>query len=255
MKAREARELGARIAALVRDGRIARATALLAPVLAQRTPFDKLRLIGGPVGAEALEPANAFMASIARGKTEGGWVVICKALERQLDRDITGAFARCHAYVMAADVWYGADILGEGLIGEALIAYFEPALDLVRGWRQDDNPWVRRAIGIGVHYWAKRSAGASGLRPRAMSLLGLLEPLFEERETTVVRGVGWGLETLGKHYPDLVTDWLVEQVVHRRRPHRAVMLRKATVGLSDAQRAKIGDPCDSTSTSTVPGRS
>ena len=33
--------------------------------------------------------------------------------------------------------------------------------------------------------------------------------MFEEWEMDAVKGVGWGLKTLGKHYPDLVADWLV----------------------------------------------
>ena len=55
MKAQEARELGARIAALVRDERVVEARSLLSPVLAQRTPFDALRRIGEPVSGRAQE--------------------------------------------------------------------------------------------------------------------------------------------------------------------------------------------------------
>jgi len=49
-----------------------------------------------------------------------------------------------------------------------------------------------------------------------------------------------GLKTSGKYYPDLVADWLAQQVVqhqHQRR-HRALMLRKAVTYLSDKQRAR-----------------
>ena len=63
--------------------------------------------------------------------------------------------------------------------------------------------------------------------------------MFEERQMDAVKGVGWGLKTLARHYPDLVTDWLVEQVAHRNRRHRALMLRKALTYLSDEQRARI----------------
>lgn len=28
-----------------------------------------------------------------------------------------------------------------------------------------------------------------------------------------VKGMGWGLKTLGRHYPDLVADWLGQQFV------------------------------------------
>ena len=243
MKTKEARELGKRIAGLVQDGQIAQAYTLLSPVLAERTPFAMLRRIGEPVGAGPLEKAcpeydrraNTFLDRIAADKTEGGWVVIASVLEKQLDRDLAGAFARCREFIIAADVWYAADTLGEGVVGQALVVHFQPALDLLAPWREDTNPWVRRAVGTGVHFWAKRSRGAAEHAAQAEALLAFLEPMFEEWDMTAVKGVGWGLKTLGRHYPDLVADWLAQQV---GRPHRALMLRKALTYLSDKQRAR-----------------
>jgi hypothetical protein len=51
-----------------------------------------------------------------------------------------------------------------------------------------------------------------------------------------VKGVGWGLKTLGRYYPDLVAEWLPRQVIRR---HRALMLRKALTYLSDEQRTRV----------------
>jgi hypothetical protein len=97
---------------------------------------------------------------------------------------------------------------------------------------------VRRAVGTGVHFWAKRSRGAAEHVAQAEALLALLEPMFEEWDMAAVKVVGWGLKTLGKHYPSLVADWVAQQVVHRQRRHRAIMLRKALTYLSDEQRVR-----------------
>ena len=242
MKTKQARELGQRIAVLVQERQIEKAYTLLAPVLAERTSFDMLRRISEPVGVESIKPAcpehsrrvNAFLERVAADKTEGGWVIIAKALEQQLDRDLAGAFARCREFIIAADVWYGADTMGEGVVGQALVRHFEPALDLLRPWSEDVNPWVRRAVGTGVHFWAKRSRGAAELADQAKTLLALLEPMFDEWDMIAVKGVGWGLKTMGRNYPDLMTDWLPKQVNRR---HRALMLRKALTYLSEEQRA------------------
>ena len=238
MKAQEARELGEHIAALVQDRQIAQAYERLSPVLAQRTPFATLRRIGVPVGAGPLEPVNAFLERIAAHRTEGGWVVISSALKAQLDRDLAGAFARCQRFTVAAGFWYAADTLGEGVVGEALVACFQPALDLLTPWREADDPWVRRVVGAGVHFWAKRSRGATEHAVRAETLLAFLAPMFGEWDMIAVKGVGWGLKTLGRHYPDLVADWLAQRVVPAQRRHRALMLRKALTYLSDEQRAR-----------------
>jgi hypothetical protein len=76
----------------------------------------------------------------------------------------------------------------------------------------------------------------------ASILLKFMEPMFEERETSAVKGVGWGLKTMGKHYPDLVADWLAEEIIPSERQYRAMMLHKALTYLSEEQRAHaVGD--------------
>ncbi len=240
MKAQEARELGKRIAARVRAGEIVQAYDLLSPVLAERTPFDKLGRIGEIVGAGPLSPeqsqrVNDFLDLIASDKTEGGWVVIGAALRVQLDHDLESAFVRCRDFIIDGDVWYATDIMGERVPGPALVDCYQPALELLAPWREDANPWVRRAVGVAVHFWAKRSRGVPEQAPQAQALLAFIGPTFEEWDMIVVKGVGWGLKTLGKHYPELVADWLAGQVTRR---HRTLMLRKALTYLSDEQRAR-----------------
>jgi 3-methyladenine DNA glycosylase AlkD len=237
MRTQEARELGERISALVQARQPLKAYALLAPILAQRTPFPLLERIGEAVGAGSPKSVNALLERIAAAKTEGGWVVISKALGEQLDRDPAGAFARCRSYIIAADVWYATDSLGERVPGPALVTDFQSVLTLLTPWREDANRWVRRTVGVVVHFWAKRSHGAPEHISQAKTLLNSLEPMFEEQDTDAIKGVGWGLKTLGKYYPDLVADWLAQQVHRQRRP-RALMLRKALTYLSEERRAR-----------------
>ena len=146
MNAREATELGQRIAALVETGNPEGAYGLLAPVLAERTPFRLLGRIGEAVGAGPLEAVDPFLEHIAAEKTEGGWVVIGSALGQQLGRDPAGAFAQSRTFIIAADVWYGADILGERVPGpgERLPALADVAGPLARGRQPLGAPHRRR---------------------------------------------------------------------------------------------------------------
>ena len=224
MRASEAREFGKRLASLVEDEKLDEAGSLLAPLLAERTPFVALGRIGEIVGKQSHQKVNAFLETIAAGESEGGWVVIGKALGQQIVADPEGALARCKRYVARGGVWYVADILGERVPGPALVAAFEAALNLLDPWRSDGDRWVRRTVGIAVHFWATRSKGAAELRPQAERLLSFVEPMFSEWEMDAVKGVGWGLKTIGKHYPDLLAEWLPNQIGRR---HRALMLRKA----------------------------
>lgn len=235
MKTQEARALGKEIAEFVWAGQVKGAYDLLAPALAQRTPFPKLGLIGEAVGKGPLDPVNTFLEHIAARGTEGGWVVIGTALGQQLDRDISGAFERCRDFIVAADIWYGADILGERVPGPALVSHFQPAISCLEPWRDDENHWVRRAVGVSVHYWTKRAGGKKELTPQAEELLSFLAPMFEEWDMPAAKGVGWGLKTLGKYYPESLTAWLGAQLPRR---HRAVIERKALTYLSPEQRQR-----------------
>ena len=239
MNTNEARGISQRIAACLRAGKTEEAYALLAPVLARRTPFPMLGLIGESIGKQPQMVQTAFLDRIAADRTEGGWVIIGKALGQQLERDPAGAVGRSRCYIIAGDVWYCADILAERVPGPALVTDFASALDLLVPWREDDNAWVRRAVGVAAHFWAKRSRGAEHLRLQARALLSILEPLFQEWEMDAVKGIGGGLKTLGRHYPDLMAEWLAEKVVPGQRRHRALMLRKALTHLSEEQRARV----------------
>ena len=111
---------------------------------------------------------------------------------------------------------------------------------LLAPWREDENRWVRRTVGVAAHLMAKRAHGAPEHVPQVQAVLDFLEPMFEERDVDAVKGVGWGLKTLGKYYPELAADWLAQVIQHRRR-YRALMLRKALTYLPARQRARITD--------------
>jgi 3-methyladenine DNA glycosylase AlkD len=238
MTTQDAIDTGERIAQLIRARNPDAAYSLLAPILSGPLPFRLLDRIGAPVGLEALPQVNSFLDTIASHQTEGGWVVIASALRQQLDRDREGSFERCRRYVMDAAIWYATDILGERVPGPALVDDFKPVLKLLRPWRDDENAWVRRTAGVAAHFWAKRSRGDAEHLREARALLEFLAPVFEERDMNAVKGFGWALKTLGRNYPDLLTEWLVEEAPRRPR-HRALMLRKALKFLPEAHRERV----------------
>jgi len=94
---------------------------------------------------------------------------------------------------------------------------------------------------VAVHFWAKRSRGAPQHRAGAETLLAFLAPMFDERDMDAVKGIGWGLKTLGRYYPDPVTDWLVELVGRSQRYPCALLLRKAMTYLPESSKAKISE--------------
>jgi 3-methyladenine DNA glycosylase AlkD len=236
LDAKRADQLGERIRERIEREGAAAGARTLAPRLSQRIPFRYLDRVGLTIGQLDRSELDPFLDLLSGMGTEGGWVVIGAALRTQLTVDLEAALARCRAFVRTADTWYGADILGERVPGPSLLSAFDPSMHQLEGWREDPNRWVRRSLGVGVHFWAKRAAGREDFRPRAAALLDFLSPLFEEWDMDAAKGIGWGLKTLGKHYPELVTGWLLRQ---KDRRHRAVLRRKALTYLPEEARGRI----------------
>ena len=235
MKIKDARNLGIGVCEALNAKRFDSAYLLLTPILAEKNPFRLLDVIGEEIGHGEVEQVNTFLEHIAGYKTMGGWVVIASALAQQLTRDLPGAFELCRRYIIAGDVWYVTDILGERVPGPGLVTDFDRVLAHLAPWRADDNRWVRRSVGVAVHFWAKRSRGAAEFSTQAEHLLVFLAPMFEERDTDVIKGVGWGLKTIGKYYPELLVEWLG---IQSSRFHRALMMKKALTYLSSEQRVQ-----------------
>jgi hypothetical protein len=245
MNLQEARELGTQVAALVHSGETGLAMGLLSPILAQRVKFPLLGEIGKKIGEGPLETTNAFLPHIAATKAEGGWPIIGMALNAQLGRDLVGAMGRCRKFTIEGEVWYCADILGERVPGPGLLANFGPVFDILKTWREDENRWVRRTVGVATHFWAKRAKGKAEMNDQVKRLLNLLAPMFTEKEMDAVKGIGWGFKTIGQYYPDLLTDFLATEIVPAERKHRAIMLQKALKFLTPEQRARATGRLDS----------
>ena len=236
MNSHEADALGKRMAQCLASGNVTGAYAVLEPVLAQRKPFRMLDRIAAAAGAGQWSHTSSLLDLIAADQSEGGWVVIGGLLRQQYPRRPSSVFSECRRFIVAADKWYGAALLGARVPGPALVEDFDQAVDLLAPWRSDPNRWVRRSVGVAVHLWTKRARGEPALAEQAQNLLAFLEPMFGEWEMDAAKGVGWGLKTLGRYYPAQLTDWLVTQSGRR---HRRLMLRKAVTYLPDTERDRI----------------
>jgi 3-methyladenine DNA glycosylase AlkD len=95
---------------------------------------------------------------------------------------------------------------------------------------------VRRSIGVGVHFFAKRKPKDSkGMR----RLLSVLSYLVGDRRVFVVKGVGWGLKTIGRYQPELIVEYLQETLQTTK--ISKLMLRKATKYFDEKTKEKMFD--------------
>lgn len=230
------------LAAQCRDDVIAGAPDLalarLRPVVTSRTPFPLLDLAGRII-AEARDERpvdfRGLLDALAATNAIGVWPLIGSALAAAYVPDnVSLSFAEARRYVLMADVWHATDAISERVLGEGLRTDFDEALTLLEGWRAEPSVWLRRAVGVATHLYAKREREEAA---RAAQLLDLLAPVLEERETAAVKGIGWGLKTIGRYHPDLLAEWLRRQLAHRS--PRGTMVRKAVTYLPDAYKAEF----------------
>jgi len=231
--AKEARSLGSEIAEEINKGNISSAYKIIFTYLNDRNPFRLLDLVG-----EALTncpPSNLFpfLNMIAEASSEGGWVVIASTLRPLLRENSREIFNKSHRFIIQADVWYACDIFGERVLGPALLSNFDQTLNQISSWLSDSNPWIRRAVGVAVHFWAKRTKGEKPHHNNARIILDFISPLFEEKDIRAAKGVGWGLKTIGRYYPLIAYEWLTNALVIEKRHPLAIVKRKALTYLPD----------------------
>ena len=237
--AAQARAYGDQIAdTLSREGP-AQACLQLNDILCERTPFRLLDLVGAALDRVDRQRVDALLDCIAAQGSQGGWVVIASALRERLPDNLAGALHASQTYLIQADIWYGCDILGERVPGPALVDTFLPTLEQLEDWRVHPNRWVRRALGVAVHFWAKRTHGSRQNDPLAIKLLSFLSPLLEERNIDAAKGIGWGLKTIGRYYPAVACDWLEEELLMRQRKPLSVVKRKALLYLPPELKRKF----------------
>jgi 3-methyladenine DNA glycosylase AlkD len=213
---------------------------VLKPVLDSKCPFTALDSIGrriGKAGADAGDLPTFFATfdRIIEYNAMGSFVIVGQALIWFLLCDFEGVMKKSREYITRGDAWYVCDIIGERSLGHALVDHFDETVPWLKEFLDDETRWVRRSAGVAVHFFSKRVLD----RPEKTEiLLTVLEPYIEEKQIDFVKGIGWGLKTIGKHHPDLLTNFLKTQLELKKNISR-VIIRKAITYLKEDKKEEI----------------
>jgi 3-methyladenine DNA glycosylase AlkD len=212
------------------------AVALLKPFISQRLHFPLFDYAGEIIG-EGLRarPARFFtlLDKIEATKAMGGYVVIGSSLVQLIESDLDEVMQQSRKHIINGDVWYVTDIIGERVWGRALELRFNEVLKILSRFLKDEHHWVRRGVGVAVHRFTKWNRTEQN---KVVKLLKLLEPALEEKRMAIVKGIGWGLKTIGHYYPDLLVAFLLK---NRGRKLSGTMKRKAVTYLSERDKRKL----------------
>lgn len=231
MKKNEAEELGRYIMYCLENDKEEDAFERLMPALQEKNSFQILDTIAqqfhGTISND-IDQYFRFFDYLSSRKEMGGYVIIAQAMIGALESDRALCFRKAKEYLIEGDEWYVCDIIGERVLGHALIYDTQKTLPFFKEYVVDENHWVRRSVGVAVHLFAKRCRNSNETVP---TLLHLLEPQLEEKDMRVIKGVGWGLKTVGRYYPEYLVDYMTKQVYQKK--ISAVIIRKCLTYLPE----------------------
>jgi 3-methyladenine DNA glycosylase AlkD len=188
----------------------------------------------GQKGKTDYQKCFGVIDEIVEADKMGGYVIVGQALAQLLKTQLEASINKAKEAVIKGKTWYVCDIVGERVFGQALVDYFEPACPMLQKMTKAQEQEVKRSIGVGVHFFAKR-------RPKDVEamkrLLSMLSVMVEDKRVFVVKGVGWGLKTIGRYQPKLIEAYV--QDVLKTKNVSKLMLRKATKYLDAETKQKL----------------
>jgi 3-methyladenine DNA glycosylase AlkD len=209
---------------------------MLKPILDTKCPFAKLDMLGHRIGTSGSVDSQKFFKlfdTIIEYNAMGGFVIVGQALIHFLPYTFEKVMEKSKEYIIKGDVWYVCDIIGERSIGHAVVEYFDESILWLQTFLDDDNKWVKRSAGVAIHFFSKRVVDQP---EKTKILLQVVEPYLEEKQKDFVKGIGWGLKTIGKHHPDILVDFIKKQA-HKNMS--ALLIKKAVTYLEEEKKNEI----------------
>jgi len=130
----------------------------------------------------------------------GSYVLAGMMLQLRVPLYLEESIQRACAYIVGGDEWYVCDIVGERVLGHALLTYPEKTILLLKHLAQYSDKWIVRTIGVATHYAVKK-----GLSPKfTETMFRLLLSLSDATDFHIKKGIGWGAKTIAKFHPTII---------------------------------------------------
>ena len=207
-------------------------------ILDGKCSFSKLDLIGKIIGHKLKDSPELVVKGfdiLIQYNKMGSYVISGQGLTQLLPEHIDLVMEKSSQYIIFGDKWYVCDIIGERSIGKSLVDYFDITVPWIEKFLEDESNWIKRTAGVSIHFFSKRTINQ---KERTLLLLNILEPHIEEKQIDVVKGIGWGLKTIGRYHPDILSQFIVDQLQKKKKISK-ITLRKALTYLPDEKKVEI----------------
>jgi hypothetical protein len=232
------RELSKEITSRIEAEKYSEALEKLTPILDKKVKFYKLDKLGLELGRNNLKEKEKFfrfLDYVIDYDAMGGYVIASKSMITFLDDDLDTVMKKSREYILKGNVWHVCDNISERSIGQGLVDHFEETLPWLDKFLSSGEPWLQRSTGVAIHFYIKRVRDDP---ERADKLLGLIEPYLEVKSNDAVKGLGWGLKTMGRYYPDVQIPFL-RKIRKSGKVVSGIIWRKALTYLDENEKAEI----------------
>ncbi|WP_343565657.1 DNA alkylation repair protein [Sphingobacterium sp.] len=128
----------------------------------------------------------AFTDTLVATKEMGSYVIAGIILQLRLPLHLEQSIQGACTYIVTGDQWYICDIIGERVLGHALVTFPEKTIPLLKQLAKYSDKWIVRAIGVATHYAVKK-----GLSPKFVEIVfKLLLSLSNATDFHVKKGIG-----------------------------------------------------------------
>lgn len=154
-----------------------------------------------PIGQQ-IELMNRIIAV----RTIGSQVLAGIALQLRLNFDFEGSIANVCRYIQYGDEWYVCDIIGERVLGHALLTKPEDTIPVLKRLASHEDKWIVRTVGVATHYAVKKGLDKSFVE----SVFQILLTCTNTTDFHTKKGIGWGAKTVARFHPDVISTYTSE---------------------------------------------
>ncbi len=188
-------------------GRAEFVAVLHADLLKKKIRFPLLEFAAARImDAVPLAQQIELMDSIIELRTIGSQVLAGIALQLRLGVDFEGSIAKACSYIQYGNEWYVCDIIGERVLGYALLTKPEDTIPILKQLAKHDDKWIVRTVGVATHYATKKGLDKHFVE----SVFQILLTCTDTTDFHTKKGIGWGAKTVARFHPDIVSRYTSE---------------------------------------------
>lgn len=183
------------------NGPEALAAAIHSDLLQRKIRFPLLEYAAREIAAALPEQEHIPLTDALMELDEiGGNTLVGMILQLRLGAHHEASLEKAAMHIIRGNQWYVCDIIGERVMGHALLTAAEKTIPVLQRFALHPDKWIVRSVGVATHYAVKKGLQ----KAHAATMFTLLLSLSGATEFHTKKGIGWAAKTIAKFHPDII---------------------------------------------------